>query len=164
MIDKSDFLSIVEANKRSILGVCRFYASLNSTLSVDDLFQEIVLNLWKSYGKYVKTPDCKTSTWIYRVAINVSISQIRKIKNLRFTPIDIKEIHSCSIEEHDENKEYLYHLINLLEEEDQEIVFLYLKDKPYQEIANILGISVSNVGTKIQRIKLKLKNLCNEEL
>lgn len=163
MIDKSDFLSIVEANKRSIIGVCRFYASLNSSLSVDDLFQEIVLNLWKSYEKYVETSDCKTSTWIYRVAINVSISQIRKVKNLKFTPINVNEINSYPIEEHDENKEYLYHLINLLEKEDQAIVYLYLNDKPYQEIANIMGISVSNVGTKIQRIKLKLKSLCNEE-
>ncbi|MCR5658041.1 MAG: sigma-70 family RNA polymerase sigma factor [Bacteroidales bacterium] len=161
MTNEQQFLELLNENKQRIVSVCRYYASMNASLTVKDLFQEISLNLWKSYPKYVKRSDCQLSTWVYRVALNVSISQSRKKDNQVHQPIN-EEIagisESCSEQE---QVQQLYQLIQKLNQEDQALIYLYLDDKSHKEIADIMGISVSNVGTKIQRIKLKLKQLSN---
>jgi RNA polymerase sigma-70 factor (ECF subfamily) len=126
------------------------------------MFQEISLNLWKSYPKFVKRPDCQLSTWVYRVALNVCISQVRKKDYLLHKPINEEVIRITEITTEQEQIQQLYQLIHKLNREDQALIYLYLDDKSHKEIADIMGLSISNVGTKIQRIKQKLKQMSNE--
>lgn len=162
MINEQQFLKLLNENKRSIISVCRYYASLSTNLSIEDMFQEISLNLWKSYPKFVKRPDCQLSTWVYRVALNVCISQVRKKDYLLHKPINEEVIRITEITTEQEQIQQLYQLIHKLNREDQALIYLYLDDKSHKEIADIMGLSISNVGTKIQRIKQKLKQMSNE--
>ncbi len=157
-------MDIIEENKDGIKSICHFYASMNPFLSEEDVFQEVVYNLLKSFKKYEKRYDCKISTWIYRVAINVSISLIRKEGKMAYLPLDEIpiEIEIADNEIDKEEIEELYSVIKRLDVEEQTLVFLYLDDKPYKEISEILGISVSNVGTRLQRVKFKLKKMSYE--
>ena len=162
MTNEQQFLELLNENRQRIVSICRYYASMGTSLSAEDLFQEISLNLWRSYPKYVKRPDCQLSTWVYRVALNVCISQSRKKDNQMHQPIN-EEITSISENTTEQEQvQQLYQLIQKLNQEEQALIYLYLDDKSHKEIADIMGISVSNVGTKIQRIKLKLKQLSNE--
>lgn len=159
-------MDIIEENKDGIKSICHFYASMNPFLSEEDVFQEVVYNLLKSFKKYEKRYDCKISTWVYRVAINVSISLIRKEGKMAYLPLDEipieREIADNEIDK--EKIEELYSVIKRLDVEEQTLVFLYLDDKPYKEISEILGISVSNVGTRLQRVKSKIKKMSYENL
>ena len=159
-------MDIIEENKDGIKSICHFYASMNPFLSEEDVFQEVVYNLLKSFKKYEKRYDCKISTWVYRVAINVSISLIRKEGKMAYLPLDEIpiEIEIADNEIDKEKIEELYSVIKRLNVEDQTLVFLYLDDKPYKEISEILGISVSNVGTRLQRVKSKIKKMSYENL
>ncbi len=159
-------MDIIEENKDGIKSICHFYASMNPFLSEEDVFQEVVYNLLKSFKKYEKRYDCKISTWVYRVAINVSISLIRKEGKMAYLSLDEIPIESeIADNEIDKEKiEELYSVIKRLDVEEQTLVFLYLDDKPYKEISEILGISVSNVGTKLQRVKSKIKKMSYENL
>ena len=159
-------MDIIEENKDGIKSICHFYASMNPFLSEEDVFQEVVYNLLKSFKKYEKRYDRKISTWLYRVAINISISLIRKDGKMAYFPLDEIPIESeIADNEIDKEKiEELYSVIKRLNVEEQTLVFLYLDDKPYKEISEILGISVSNVGTKLQRVKSKIKKMSYENL
>lgn len=159
-------MDIIEENKDGIKSICHFYASMNPFLSEEDVFQEVVYNLLKSFKKYEKRYNCKISTWVYRVAINVSISLIRKEGKMAYLPLDEIPIEiEITDNEIDKDKiEELYSVIKRLNVEEQTLVFLYLDDKPYKEISEILGISVSNVGTKLQRVKSKIKKMSYENL
>ena len=171
MTTEEQFLELVQENQQKLCVVCRYYAALCSAVCEEDLLQEIVLNLWKSYPRYVKRPACQPSTWLYacqpstwlyRVALNVAISQVRKSGTRKFQSIsEVEErITDNSVEENLSAR--IYELISQLNQEDQALIFLYLDEKSHTEMAEILGISVTNVGTKIQRIKQKLKKLNNE--
>ena len=159
-------MDIIEENKDGIKSICHFYASMNPFLLQEDVFQEVVYNLLKSFKKYEKRYDCKISTWVYRVAINVSISLIRKEGKMAYLPLDEIPIESeiTDNEIDKEKNEELYSVIKRLNVEEQTLVFLYLDDKPYKEISEILGISVSNVGTRLQRVKSKIKKMSYENL
>jgi RNA polymerase sigma-70 factor (ECF subfamily) len=125
----------------------------------EDLSQEIVYNLWKRFATY--TPDYKFSTWLYRVALNVAISYYRKEKrSLQYTPYDENLIiysEEGNKEELEGNLLLLQQFIFDLKEIDKSIMLLYLDDKSYREIAEITGISETNVATKINRMKINLK-------
>lgn len=158
-------MDIIEENKDGIKSICHFYASMNPFLSEEDVFQEVAFNLIKSYRKYERQPGCNISTWVYRVAINVSISMMRKENRMSYIPIDETFVDNQVFDEEirlEEVKE-LYETIKRLDAEEQTLVFLYLDSKSYKEIAEILGISVTNVGTKLQRVKMKLKKLSHED-
>ena len=141
-----------------IYKVCYLYANPNAPLN--DLYQDVVLNLWKAYPKYRK--ECKISTWIYRIALNTCISFYRKEKNIPEIVSLTKEI----IEAHDpvnEMLKQLYRMINQLGQLDKSIILLYLEEKSYEEIAEITGLTVTNVATKLSRIKDKLKKMKKED-
>ena len=159
-------MDIIEENEDGIKSICHFYASMSSFLSEEDIFQEVAFNLIKSYRKYERQPGCNISTWVYRVAINVSISLIRKEGKMAYLPLDEIpiEIEIADNEIDKEEIEELYSVIKRLDVEEQTLVFLYLDDKPYKEISEILGISVSNVGTRLQRVKSKIKKMSYENL
>ena len=93
MTTEEQFLELVQENRQKLCGVCRYYAALCDAVCEEDLFQEIVLNLWKSYPRYVKRPACQPSTWLYRVALNVAISQVRKSGTRKFQSIRLKRTY-----------------------------------------------------------------------
>jgi len=163
MIDEkttNEFLDIVEENKKLIYKVSRIYC--DSTIDKEDLFQEIIANLWKAYP-YFKG-DSKISSWIYRIALNTAISWFRDyikqkghIKYGCFSP-DISNGN-----EFDAVYEQLYSAIGHLGKLDKAIILLQLDGYSYDEISKIIGLTKTNVATKINRIKLKLKNYLSNE-
>lgn len=152
-------LDIIEENRKGIRSVCRFYASMSSFLSEEDIFQEVAFNLIKSYRKYERRKECNTSTWVYRVAINVSISMMRKESRMTFIPLDETYIDSQVVDEEIgiEDVKELYENIKQLDAEEQTLVFLYLDSKSYKEISEILGISVTNVGIDWKNIDARFE-------
>ena len=132
------FHELVRTNKRQILSICRYYSHINQMLTVDDLFQEIILGLWKSYPKFIKQDNCKESTWVYRVSLNVAISQCRNNK-IKFTNIYDEDF--CNyVDKNDEETMILrlYELIKRLSPEEQVLVYLYIEDKSHKEISDII--------------------------
>lgn len=158
---EKEFMAVIREYDRVIYKVCYMYTSPNAPLS--DLYQDVVLNLWRAYTKFRK--ECKISTWIYRIALNTCISFIRKEKNV---PELISLTHQIDwiTERKDPQNEMirqLYRMINQLGQLDKSIILLYLEEKSYEEIAEITGLSITNVATKLNRIKEKLRKMKKEE-
>lgn len=151
-----DFMQVVRQNERIIYKVVSFYADIDQ--SVNDLYQEVVLNLWKAYPSF--RGDSKISTWIYRISLNTCITFFRRNKrSISYTDL---VIDVSDIPDEDDNIKELYRLINKLGKIEKALVLLYLDEKPYKDIAEITGLSVTNVATKLNRIKDKLKKMSNE--
>jgi RNA polymerase sigma factor (sigma-70 family) len=158
MADKILFTQLIQENKGIIFKICNAYCT--SKEDRDDLAQEIIYNLWKSFTGY--KAEYKFSTWMYRVALNVAISYYRKEKTKQHRTsysenLLVFEEDSSPNTEEEKNLGLLLKFIGELKEIDKSIILLYLGDKTYKEIAEITGITESNVSTKINRIKDKLK-------
>jgi len=156
--DKKAFLDLIQDNRKIIFKICNSYC--HNKNERDDLAQEIVYQLWKSFSKF--NTDLKFSTWMYRIALNTAISVYRKEKKIKNT-VEYKE-HLIELEEDSDDsleKERKFALLQKFIAElktiDRLIILLYLEDKTYLEIAEITGITETNVATKINRIKDKLK-------
>lgn len=161
-MDKTDlekeFIEMIRKHERVIYKVCLFYVS--SEFPIEDLYQEVVSNLWSSYPKFRK--ESSPSTWIYRIALNTCISGMRKeIRRPKGTPVSIFQDSLPEPETMDEHIREMYYLIHKLKTMEKAIVLLYLEEKSYQEIADITGLTVSNVATKLKRSKEKLKQMSN---
>ena len=162
IVDKDKFIKVIEKNQTIINRICYGYA--NNTEDRLDLKQEILVQLWKSYPRF--NHNSQISTWIYRIALNTAISNFRKSKRILseteltndLYQIDEDDNHS----EIDENLTKLYQLIYKLNKLERAIMLLYLEDLSYKEIAEVTGISETNVATKINRIKSKLKIQYND--
>jgi len=126
-----------------------------------DLFQEILINLWKSYPSF--RGDSKFSTWMYRVSLNVAIQRLRKTNKQKeepTQPIDFEKISNPSEESLPEKELQMMHTaINKLSDVEKAIVMLYLEEKGNEEIAEIMGISQNYVRVKMTRIREKLKKM-----
>lgn len=150
------FLKIVEVNQGIIYKVCKIYR--DSREDQEDLFQEIVLQLWKSYPKFRE--ESKVSTWMYRIALNTAIATFRKNKiELEFKESISKNYNSNYTEVQSENEERMFEAIRTLNKAERALIALYLEDYSHKEIAEITGITENYVGVKISRIKEKLKNI-----
>jgi RNA polymerase sigma factor (sigma-70 family) len=150
------FLKIVEENQGIIYKVCKMYR--DSKEDEEDLFQEIVLQLWKAYPKF--RDESKVSTWMYRIALNTAIATFKKNKiELEFKETIPKDYHSNYTESQSENEERLFEAIRTLSKADKAFIALYLEDYSHKEIAEITGITENYAGVKISRIKEKLKNI-----
>ena len=147
------FIALIKQYNNAIYKVCWMFAGRDAEL-VHDLYQEIVLRLWKGFQKY--HPDDKDIYWIYKISLNTAISYKRK-KTFATQPLD-KTADNLATPE-DTTSDDLYELINLLDPLDKTIIYLYLEQRSHEEISQITGISATNVGTKIQRIKQKLKKM-----
>lgn len=139
--------------------VCHIYA--NTDADRQDLFQDIVLQLWKAYPKF--KGDSKISTWLYRVAINTAITGLRKKKDLiqLYEPASLPTQLSddtFSLEE-EERLQQLYKAIERLNEVEKAIVMLFMEDHSYEEMEEILGMTQGNLRVKMNRIKDKLRQL-----
>ena len=156
------FQEIIEQHKGILFKVARVYCPNESDRQ--DLIQEMMIQIWQSIHKY--NDQFKISTWLYRISLNVAISFYRKSSTRanRFTVVNeqMKEIPSEDKAESEQLK-LLEQFIYELKEFDKALMMLYLEDKSHAEIAEILGMSVSNVGTKIGRIKEKLKTRFSQQ-
>ncbi|MGE5355135.1 MAG: RNA polymerase sigma factor [Deltaproteobacteria bacterium] len=149
------FNHIIDEHKLILHKVSRAYCPDEDDRK--DLIQEISLQIWRSIDKY--NEEFKIATWIYRIALNVAISQFRKTSKLKTMPLSTEE-HKLEQSETNDDEEKLHmleHFINELNVLDKALILLYLEEKSHSEIAEILGISKSNTGTKISRIREKLK-------
>lgn len=156
--EKDQFLTIIRLNKKLIFKVCNSYCK--DADDRQDLVQEVIINLWKSYGKY--NDKYKLSTWMYRIALNTAISHYRAGRRRRENTIPLHDsllniaddIYEPAI---DDQIKKLYEIISHMDELNRALMILYLDNNSYKDIAEILGISESNVATKISRIKQQLK-------
>lgn len=154
---KTDFIVMIEKRKGLIYKIADAYS--RSYEDQEDLVQEIILQLWSSFGKY--DPKFKITTWIYRIALNVSITHYRKdVVRKKYTIPMTEQFIESSYTEKDNQADDIRQLKKLIQELDEmnrALMILYLDGNSHQEISNVLNISVSNVGTKISRIKEKLR-------
>lgn len=154
-----NFIRMIRENERIIYKICSFYTSDLSP--IEDLYQEVVLNLWKAYPKFRN--DSRISTWIYRIALNSCISDLRKEnKRRQEIPLSLSEEIVFEPDNMEVDIKELYRLIYQLKTFERAIILLWLEDKSYQEIADITGLTLSNVATKLKRIKEKLKTISNQ--
>lgn len=155
--DKDTFLDIIESHKMIIFKICNMYCK--DTEDKKDLVQEVIFQLWKSFPRYDES--FKLSTWIYRITLNVSISNYRKLSTRQkyFDRIDDGNMLVAVEETRDmeEQTRLLRQMIDQLNEVNKAIIILYLEKKSYEEIAAIISISKSAVGVRINRIKKILK-------
>lgn len=145
-------------NQGLIIKVSRLYT--NSLEDEQDLFQEIVLQLWRSYDSF--KGDSKISTWMYRVALNTAITLFRKKTKSPQTDELLEFQHKNFLEDDNEKQEQislLYKVIKMLPNVERAIVMMYLDDLPYREIAENLGITEVNARVKMNRLKKILKEL-----
>jgi RNA polymerase sigma-70 factor (ECF subfamily) len=156
---EKEFTELINNHRALIFKVCNLYCSYPE--SRKDLFQEVILQLWKSFPGFRKASA--NSTWIYRVALNTAISNFRKESKkpekrpLTLLELDIPDIPGAS--EKEEDRSALNQAIAKLTEIEKAVIMLYLDEKTYDEVSEIIGISNSNVGVRLNRIKNKLSEL-----
>jgi RNA polymerase sigma-70 factor, ECF subfamily len=157
-----EFSKLIEKNQGIIYKVCRIYA--NNEEDSQDLFQEILLQLWKSYKSF--QGNSKFTTWMYRVALNTAITLFRKsTKSINTQEIDntlYKISENDDFSEKQEQINRLYEAIKKLSEIERALVLLYLEDLSYREISETLGITEVNARVKMNRVKTKLKEIMNK--
>lgn len=156
MSSQKDFTQLVQQHQGIIYKVSAVYAKDREDQK--DLFQEIVYQLYKSLHSF--KGKSKVSTWIYRVALNTSIAHLNnEKKRIDRSPLnfEIKTPYDSYDSIHEERLHMLYEQIKLLSMIEKGVILLYLEGKTYQEIAQITGFTASNVGTRLSRIKEKLK-------
>ncbi len=151
------FAQMVREHKSTIYTVC-FMFSKDSD-EVNDLFQEVLINLWKGFESF--EGKSKVDTWIWRVSFNTCITQERKKKRSSSIPLSM-EIDLFNDKDEDTRQiQMLYDRIHQLKPFDRAIVLLWLENMSYEEIAAIVGITVKNVSVRLYRIKEELKNMSN---
>ncbi|HYD20721.1 MAG TPA: sigma-70 family RNA polymerase sigma factor [Flavipsychrobacter sp.] len=150
------FIDIIHEHERLIYKVCSIYAKDSDDRK--DLYQEVVLQAWRAWPKF--RAEAKVSTWLYRIALNTAISRQRRpaVKAHYGESILMDIADPVDGMEHETYRQ-LYAAISRLNDMDRALVLLYLEDKSHQEIAEIMGISVSNVGTRLARVKDKMKKI-----
>ena len=157
--NEKEFAQVVREQKSTIYTVCYMFSKDND--EVNDLFQEILINLWKGFDSFEGRSDIRT--WVYRVALNTCITIDRKKKRRRDKAAKV-EMDINLYEDNDADTKQvkkLYERINKLGVFDRAIVLLWLEGMPYDEIGQIVGISSKNVSVKLVRIREELKNMNN---
>jgi len=140
-----------------IIKICRAYT--DSQEDYEDYYQEVCLQIWKSRDNF--KGNSKWSTWIYRISLNVCLTLLKKKGKSQMLPSEEK-LAEDTVESHYFSDKYLlllYEAIKKLSEVDRAVILLYLEEKSYQEISDIIGTSPNNIGVRITRIKSRLKKL-----
>lgn len=148
------FVDILNNHRGLIYKVCNLYC--DDPEDRKDLFQEIIIQLWKSMASFRQ--ESALSTWMYRIALNTAITHFRKekrfVKPMSITGIEIPDLNDSL--EKEEALRQLFKAIEHLDKIDKSVILLYLEEKSYEEISEITGLSKSNVGVRLNRIKVKL--------
>ena len=156
---RQEFLGLISKHQHLIRKVAAIY--YKNKADQEDAFQEILLSLWKAYPTF--EGRSKLSTWIYRVALNTVLGGFRKASNKVYhnqSDIGIsEEILDSGKKNYSEEIGVLYQAIEQLSDIEKAIIMLYMEEKNYEDIADIMGMTRTNVGVKINRIKKKLKKL-----
>ncbi|AZI66495.1 sigma-70 family RNA polymerase sigma factor [Kaistella daneshvariae] len=157
-LKEKEFAKLIKDNQGLIIKVSRLYT--NTLEDEQDLFQEIVLQLWRSYDSF--KGQSKISTWMYRVALNTAITLFRKKTKSPQTD-ELQDYHHSNYVEADDEKQQhistLYKVIKMLPNVERAIITMYLDDLPYRDIAENLGITEVNARVKMNRLKKTLKQL-----
>jgi RNA polymerase sigma-70 factor (ECF subfamily) len=153
----ADFSALLEVNRRLIFKVANTYG--RGRADVEDLAQEIAAQSWRAFPSY--DPARNFSTWLYRIALNVAISWLRVEvpRRRRSVPYEA-ELHDAAVnavDDADDGSRILRGFIDSQGPLDRALLLLYLEERPYTEIAEILGITATNVTTKINRLKERLR-------
>ena len=164
--DEQRFLDLISENRPKILKVCRVYAW--NAADQDDLYQEILFQIWRALPGLKE--NAYAGTWLYRVALNTSISFVRKhaARNSRATPVGPEDLARRieSAQQWDESDDgrvaRLYEAIAQLNETEKALIVLFLEDLSYEEIADAIGLSPNHVGVALHRAKKKLSVLMKE--
>lgn len=155
------FIVEFEQNQNIIHKVCRIYTSNQD--AHNDLFQEIAIQLWKAYPKF--RGESKLSTWMYRIGLNTAITLYRKSKRSIVTQDFDSVLYRIESTNYDDTEEeqlkLMYAAIHQLTDIDKALIFLYLEDVNYKEIAETMGISEVNARVRMNRIKTRLKTILN---
>ena len=154
---QTEFAQIVKENKSTIYTVCYMFSK--DTEEVNDLFQEVLVNLWKGMDSFKGHSDIRT--WIYRIALNTCISMNRK-KKITTIPLSMDANLFQDQDEDTKQVKLLHNRINKLQPFDKAIVLLWLENISYDEIGEIVGISTKNVASRLFRIKEKLRSISND--
>ncbi|WP_299217053.1 sigma-70 family RNA polymerase sigma factor [uncultured Aquimarina sp.] len=156
MSKEEEFTRIIKDNEGVIFKITTVYTDRSE--DQQDLYQEIVYQLWKAYDTF--RGDSKISTWMYRVALNTAITRLKKEKRkgsrVGIDQVVLKQTENYNTE-FEEKLRILYAHIKMLNDLEKGLILLLLEGKKYEEIALITGLTPSNVGTRISRIKQKLK-------
>lgn len=160
--NREAFLQLIEQNKGIIIKICNSYC--RNKEDRQDLAQEMIYQLWRSGNSF--DPDYKFSTWMYRVVLNVAISFYRRSRQQQAVALDEWHINIEDSPDNNDEKEnnirLLQQFISQMKELDKAMILLWSESRPYREIAEIVGISETNVATKISRLKDRLKQQFNE--
>lgn len=146
-----------------IIKICRAYT--NTQEDFEDYYQEVCLQIWKSRKNF--KGQSEWSTWVYRLSLNVSMTLLKKKKNNHqnyatdYLPVEAREEPLVFA---NEPLDQLYNAIRQLSEIDRGVILLYLEEKSYQEIADIIGSNPNNIGVRIKRIKGRLKKLLDGKI
>ena len=153
-----EFTKMVQEYRKTIYTVCYFFS--DNPTDVDDLFQEVLVNLWKGYPKFRGESGVKT--WVWRVSLNTccAISRGEK-RRIPTVPLGIDKDILCDHDESSAQIKMLYDRINKLELFDRAIILLWLESMSYDEIAAIVGLTTSAVTSRLFRIKEQLKSMSN---
>lgn len=154
---EKEFEKIVREHKNTIYTVCFMFSKDND--EVNDLFQEILINLWQGFKGFRGYSSVRT--WIWRVSLNTCISSERKKGKIQTVPLSIDINLYEDTDEDSRQIQMLYNRINRLKPFDRAIILLWLDNLPYDEIAAIVGITTKNVSVRLVRIKEELKNMSN---
>lgn len=142
-----------------IIKICRAYT--NSQEDFEDYYQEVCLQIWRSKDNFRE--QCKWSTWVYRISLNVCLTLLKKKQTNGRTYYTSEALTDRIITENrafeDEPLNRLYIAIRRLSEVDRAVILLYLEEKSYQEIADILDTNANNIGVRVIRIKERLKKM-----
>jgi RNA polymerase sigma-70 factor, ECF subfamily len=156
--EEQNFISLINEHQGLIHKVCIMYE--NDPDIRNDLFQEIVLQLWKSFASF--RGESKISTWMYRIALNTAISGFRK-NSRKVKTEDLRELHfnisEAAGDEQEEHVQKLQWAIRQLSEIERAMIMMALEEIPYEDIAETIGITQNNVRVRMNRIREKLKKL-----
>ena len=156
--DEQQFSQLVRENKSTIYTVCYMFS--NNQDEVADLFQEVLIKLWKGYSTFESRSDIKT--WIYRVALNTCISIDRKNKRRAKHQLSMDINLFADKDAKTEQVSMLHRRINQLQPLDRALVLLWLENISYDEIGAIVGITAKNVSVRLFRIRQQLKNMSDK--
>ena len=146
-----------------IIKICRAYT--NTQEDFEDYYQEVCLQIWRSKDNFHEQSEW--STWVYRISLNVSLTLLKKKKkkSLHLVTDNLpNELTEDSQAFADESLNHLYDAIRQLSEIDRAVILLYLEEKSYQDIADIIGTNPNNIGVRIKRIKERLKKLLDGKI